>query len=165
MLEFCPERDCPRAAVLSAPSNCASAASPSKSLEMILLCEDNQELLWNDNVYKNELVRLGRSGPLGGATVSESVRYVQYRPNRRCVSNSLRMITFANQRMQLLCNDNAYKKPGGRGSGSGSLFEAALSRIGAFRIPLRCRTTPAECALAQIAVATPVECALTECWT
>ena len=112
MLEFRAEPHPLRAAALFAVPDRASAAMSSKSPIMILLHAPCSQLPLNENVYRNKLACQGRPRLHRQATDVESVEYEQYSPSLGRTSNPFRMTTFANSRMQLLCNDNVYKKPG-----------------------------------------------------
>ena len=115
MLEFCAEAYCLRAAAPFAVPDRPFAVISSKSPRMILLHAQFQQLLWNDNVYRNTWACQERPVLLCEETALDSAGYEQYSPSPGRASNPCRMTTFANPRMQLLCNDNVYKKRGGWG--------------------------------------------------
>lgn len=82
---------------------------------MILLREVRRELLWSDIVNNDNALGQGRFGHMQEGTIVKCLRYGQYRPGQRPVSKPFIMITFANPKIYLLCNDIVYKKLGGRG--------------------------------------------------
>ena len=140
MLEFCPEPYCRRAAASSAAvhraRNLASANYPGMTP---LLCESVQQLLWNDNVYKDE-ARFLRSGPLCGGTLLESAYYGDVAPREQADAKCFRMTTFANVDVQPLWNDNVYKKGGGYPSRAHSPCQTLprRERVPAKRLPTGC---------------------------
>src|SRR5580693_9228196 len=102
-------------AASSASPNHAVAKIPAKHCEFILLRETHEQLLWNDNVYKNAEARFRAPDVSCCVTLLESCRCMEYRRQTGGRPKLFRMTSFAKADLQPLWNDILDKKVGGGG--------------------------------------------------